>query len=108
MKRLCVMFCCVVSLGCFSQKHHLIDLELQAEEYFQDYDFDKALQVYFEIEKINDTLIGSEESFNMGSIELIRNLNMEEKRILRTRLMKSVDKFKTDKLKHNWKKIFNE
>ena len=53
-------------------------------------------------------LIFKEESFNMGSIELIRNLNMEEKRILRTRLMESVDKFKTDKLKHNWKKIFNE
>lgn len=60
------MLCCVVSLNCFSQKHHLIDLELQAEEYFQDYEFKKALEVYFELETINDTLIGPEESFNMG------------------------------------------
>lgn len=60
------MFCFIVSLGLYAQKHRVIDLELQAVEYFDEFEFSKSLAAYQELEVLDSSLITNEHAFNIG------------------------------------------
>ncbi len=60
------MFCFVLSFGLYAQKHRVIDLELQAVEYFDELEFSKSLLIYQELEELDSSLITADHYFNIG------------------------------------------